>query len=61
MRDDNILIRRQHSRLKKWAHWSVLTVDDLSKTNPKYTQLVAQLKASYQTDKELEKERLKNN
>ncbi len=45
MRGDNILHNWQKVRGKKRAHWGILTWDDLPKTNGKYNQLIAQLKA----------------
>jgi uncharacterized protein YjbJ (UPF0337 family) len=53
MRGDNIQIRWQEARGKKRAHWGILTWDDLPKTNGKYFELIAQLKARYQAAKEL--------
>ena len=49
MRDD---IRQEmwlKIRSKKRSHWGVLTLDDLDKTNEKYSQLIAQLQAKFQT------------
>ncbi|RPI33743.1 MAG: CsbD family protein [Chloroflexota bacterium] len=43
----------QQTRGKKRAHWGILTLDDLPKSNWKYSQLIAQLQARYQADKEL--------
>jgi hypothetical protein len=37
---------------KRRAHWSILTLDDLPKTDRKYSELIAQFKARYQADKE---------
>ena len=44
---------QQLRRGKKRAHWGILTLDDLPKTNEKYSQLIAQLRARYQAAKEL--------
>jgi len=44
--------RWQQARGKKHAHRSILTLDDLPKTNGKYSQLIAQLQARYQAAKE---------
>ena len=43
----------QAVRGKNRPHWGILTLDDLPKTNGKYIQLIAQLKASYQAAKAL--------
>jgi hypothetical protein len=53
MQGYNNQIRWQQVRGKKRPHWSILTLDDLPKTNVKYSQLVAQLQARYQAAKEL--------
>jgi hypothetical protein len=52
MRGYKIQNSRQQTRSKKQAHWGILTVDDLPKTNEKYCELIAQLKARYQAAKE---------
>ena len=53
MREYNNQSRWQLVRGKKRAHWGILTLDDLPKTNVKYGQLIAQLQARYQAAKEL--------
>lgn len=53
MRNDFPKGKWQQVRGKKRAHWSILTVDDLPKTNGKYNQLIAKLQARYQAAKEL--------
>lgn len=45
--------RWQQVRGKKHVHWGILTMNDLPKTNWKYSQLIAQLQARYQAAKEL--------
>jgi hypothetical protein len=52
MRGHNNQIRWQQVRSKKRPHWGILTLDDLPKTNVKYSQLIAQLQAQYQAAKE---------
>ncbi len=53
MRVYNNQIRYKQVRGKKRAHWGILTLDDLPKTNRKYGQLIAQLQARYKAAKEL--------
>lgn len=45
--------RWQEARSKKRTHRYILTLDDLPKTNLKYSQLIAQLQARYKASKEL--------
>jgi hypothetical protein len=52
MRDDFSKYKRQRAGGKKRRFGGILTLDDLPKTNWKYRQLVAQLQAQYQVDKE---------
>jgi hypothetical protein len=47
MRELNNQIRWQQVRNKKRPHWGILTLNDLPKTNVKYSQLIAQLQAQY--------------
>ena len=49
--------RWQLLRNKKRAHRYILTLDDLPKTNWKYSQLIAQLQARYRADKETGKDK----
>jgi uncharacterized protein YjbJ (UPF0337 family) len=42
----------QQIRGKKRPHWSILTLDDLDKTNGKHNQLIIQLQARYKAAKE---------
>lgn len=53
MRDDFTISKRQQVPGKKRAHWGILTLDDLPKTNVRYSQLVAQVQARYQANKGL--------
>jgi len=53
MREYNNQSSWQQARGKKSAHWGILTLDDLPKTNGKYSQLIALLQARYQAAKEL--------
>ena len=53
MRRYNNPSRWQQVRGKKRAHWGILTLDDLPKTDGKYSHLIAQLQARYQAAKEL--------
>lgn len=46
----------QQVRGKKRAHWGILTLDDLPKTNMKYSQLIGQLQARYQAAKKTAKD-----
>jgi uncharacterized protein YjbJ (UPF0337 family) len=55
MRGHKIQNNWNQTRGKKQAHWSILTLDDLPKTNGKYSQLIAEFKARYQVAKELGK------
>ena len=56
MRDDFSKGKRLQVRGgKKRAHRSILTLDNLPKTNMKYILLIAQLKARYKADKEQDK------
>ena len=57
MRDNFSKYKRQQTRGKKLPHWDILTLDDLPKTNLKYSQLIAQLKARYKADKEQGKDK----
>jgi hypothetical protein len=43
----------QQVRGKKRAHWGILTLDDLPRTEWKYSQLIAQLQARYKAVREL--------
>ncbi len=45
--------KRLQIRGRKRAHWGILTLDDLPKTNGKYTHLIALLQARYKAAKEL--------
>jgi hypothetical protein len=54
MQVHNNRIRYQQVRGKKRVHWGILTLDDLPKTNRKYSQLIAQLQARYKAAKELD-------
>jgi hypothetical protein len=38
----------QQVRGKRRPHWSILTLDDLHKTNRKYSRLIVQLQTRYQ-------------
>ena len=51
MRDDLPKEKWLRIRGKKHAHWGILTLDDLPKTNWKYSQLIAQLQARYRAEK----------
>jgi hypothetical protein len=51
MRNDILDDKRLRVRGKKRPHWGILTLDDLPKTNGKYSRLVALLQARYQADK----------
>jgi uncharacterized protein YjbJ (UPF0337 family) len=42
---------------KKRPHWGILNLDDLPKTNGKYSQLIIQLQARYKAGKELGKDK----
>lgn len=53
MRNDYKVDNRHHVPGKKRPHWGILTLDDLPKTNEKYSQLIIQLKARYKTAKDL--------
>jgi hypothetical protein len=53
MRGNNDQRRWQKVRGKKHSHSDILTLDDLPKTNRKYSTLVAQLQARYKAAKEL--------
>lgn len=57
MRDDLPKEKWLRIRGKKRAHWGILTLDDLPKTNWKYSQLIAQLQARYQAEKEAGKDK----
>jgi hypothetical protein len=52
MREHNNQSRWQQVRSKKRPHWGILTLNDLPKTNVKYSQLIAQLQAQYKAAKE---------
>jgi hypothetical protein len=52
MREHKNQSRWQQVRSKKRPHWGILTLDDLPKTNVKYSQLIAQLQAQYKGAKE---------
>jgi hypothetical protein len=45
--------RWRQVRSKKHAHSDILTLDDLPKTNGKYSKLIAQLQARFKAAKEL--------
>lgn len=53
MRDIIVKRKRQQGLGKKRPHWGILTLDDLPKTNVKYSRLIAQLQARYQAANEL--------
>jgi hypothetical protein len=57
MRELNNQSRWQQVRSKKRPHWGILTLNDLPKTNVKYSQLIAQLQAHYQEAKEAGKDK----
>ena len=57
MRDDFPKEKWLRIRGKKRPHWGILTLDDLPKTNWKYSQLIAQLQARYRADKEAGKDK----
>ena len=57
MRDDLPKEKWLRIRGKKHAHWGILTLDDLPKTNWKYSQLIAQLQARYRAEKEAGKDK----
>jgi len=57
MQDDLPKEKWLRIRGKKRPHWSILTLDDLPKTNWKYSQLIAQLQARYRADKETGKDK----
>jgi hypothetical protein len=48
MRGSNNQNRWQQVRGKRRPHWSILTLDDLHKTNRKYSRLIVQLQTRYQ-------------
>jgi hypothetical protein len=52
MRGNNNQSKWPPVRRKKRPHWGILTLDDLPKTNVKYSQLIAQLQAQYKAAKE---------
>lgn len=52
MRDLIIRGKRRKIQTEKYARLSVLTLDDLDKTNWKHNQLIAQLQARYQANRE---------
>ena len=51
MRGSNNQNRWQQVRGKRRPHWSILTLDDLHKTNRKYSRLIVQLQTRYQATK----------
>ncbi len=53
MRDDSKVEKRHHLPGKKSPHWGILTLDDLPRTNVKYSKLILQLKARYKAAKDL--------
>jgi hypothetical protein len=53
MSGENIKRKWQLTRGKNRAHWGILTLDDLPKTNWKYSQLITLHKARYQAANEL--------
>lgn len=53
MRDDFTKGKRQQIRPKVRPNWGILTLQDLPKTNGKYSLLIAQLQARYRAAKEL--------
>jgi hypothetical protein len=57
VRDDFSRDKRQQKRGKKHPHRVILTLDDLPKTNWKYSQLVAKVKARYEAAKEQGKDK----
>jgi uncharacterized protein YjbJ (UPF0337 family) len=57
MRGHNNQSSWQQVHGKKRPHWGILTLDDLPKTNWKYSQLIAQLQARYQAAKEAGKDK----
>lgn len=61
MRKFNNPSRWQQVRGKKRAHWGILTLDDLSKTDGKYSQLIAQFQARDQAAKELGDDKFRQN
>ena len=57
MRVDIPRDKRKLIRVKKRPHWGILTLDDLPRTNEKYSQLIAQLQARYQAAEEKGKDK----
>jgi len=57
MRDDIPREKRKLIRVKKRSHWGILTLDDLPRTNEKYSLLIAQLQARYQAAEEKGKDK----
>ena len=53
MRVDTKVDNQHHLPAKKSPHWAILTLDDLPKTNVKYSRLIVQLKARYQAARDL--------
>ena len=52
MRNDIPRGKQLQIRRKKRHHWSILTLDDLDKTNWKHSRLITQLQTQYRADKE---------
>jgi hypothetical protein len=61
MRGRNFRKSWQPARGKNQAHWDILTLDDLPKSNGKYCLLIAQLKAQYKADKEFDNDKHNKN
>jgi hypothetical protein len=53
MREYNSVPGWKHTGHMRRAHWSILTLDDLPKTDRKYSELIARLNARYEADKKL--------
>lgn len=53
MRLDHKVDNRHHIPRNKRPHWGILTLDDLPKTNMKYSRLIVELKARYKAAKDL--------
>ena len=53
MRVDYKVDDRHQIPSNKRPHWGILTLDDLPKTNVKYSRLIVQLKARYKAAQDL--------
>ena len=59
MPDDSKVENRHHLPGRKSPQWAILTLDDLPKTNVKYSKLIFQLKARYKAAKDLGRDKPK--